>query len=190
MHTTPYIDNIRGHVITKWANGKFGEIAYFEREIGKEFEIKYRFIEINPQNMQYVHGIEARKTKSPIVAEGIVAFWLNSKDGVAINNIFEDYSQQCQQAYVKSQQGRIESWNINLEKQFYLGYHMNEEKQKMLNSEEIFPFVGIIESRQIKKLMKAYKKFVKRRRLEIILWRPIQSIWNIIKGFVGLSVGV
>ena len=41
-----YIDKIRAHAITEWANGKCGEITYFEREIGREIERKYRFVEI------------------------------------------------------------------------------------------------------------------------------------------------
>ena len=110
-----YIDKIRAHAITEWANGKCGEITYFEREIGREIERKYRFVEINPQTMQYVHGIVEQETKSPIIAEGIVAYWLSSKTGVAITDIFDNYSQQCLQAYCKSRQGRIDSWNKDLE---------------------------------------------------------------------------
>ena len=65
-----------------------------------------------------------------------------------------------------------------------------QEKKKILNSETLFPFVGENDAEQLKELMKAYKGYIMKKSREMRFWRPLQTIWAFIKGFIGVSVGV
>ena len=83
-------------VITKWQNGQVGEI------VDLQGNGVYRFIDYETDangNVWKKHLTEESELSCPIVASGIIAYWLRHHKEKRIEDLFEGYYNRCLKAY-------------------------------------------------------------------------------------------
>ena len=83
-------------VITKWQNGQVGEI------VDLQGNGVYLFIDYETDangNVWKKHLTEESELSCPIVASGIIAYWLSYHDKKRIEDLFEGYYNRCLKAY-------------------------------------------------------------------------------------------
>ncbi len=160
--------------VCKWANGEHGSIVDFNElkedidekgkplyDIGETYD-EYHFVrsELNLEN-----GLTESEEKScPIVASGIVAYWIKQKNRSDHNNvrIFESYYKKMCDIYVDLQQCiYLDSWNKNYEDKFKNGVHLEEEKKRIETSKALLNYLQGNNKDTIIRLMEQYLEFVK-----------------------------
>ena len=83
--------------ISKSSNNTIITDAWLTGQTGEIVDIKgdciFRFIDfiIDNGELRHKHTTEESKLTCPIVATGLVGFWLHRKDDIGIKDIFETY---------------------------------------------------------------------------------------------------
>ena len=82
--------------ISKSSNNTITTDAWLTGQTGEIVDIKgdyvFRFIDfIDNGELRHKHTTEESKLTCPIVATGLVGFWLHRKDDIGIKDIFEAY---------------------------------------------------------------------------------------------------
>ena len=97
-----------------WLTGRTGEIVDIKDDC------VFRFIDfiIDNGELRLKHTTEESKLTCPIVATGLVGFWLHRKDDIGIKDIFEAYFKLRLEQYVNTHKYDDDAWNRDLEKEF------------------------------------------------------------------------
>ena len=165
MTEETYIDNIYvpgyGNVFTKWANGKNGAISDIDSNC------ILRFLEINSKETHYKYKEQERKEKSPILASGIVAWWLLYRRTKAVSDIFEEYYQMRFKQYKDKREKEADSWKCNLEEEFLFNHCLTREQDCVNTSQAIFNFVSEEDGKQIHDVINNYFAFIGNKELLI-----------------------
>lgn len=165
MTERTYINNIYvpgyGNVFTKWANGKNGAISDIDSNC------ILRFLEINSKKTHYKYKEQERKEKSPILASGIVAWWLLYRRTKVVSDIFEEYYQMRFKQYKDKREKEANSWKCNLEEEFLFNHCLTREQDCVNTSQAIFNYVSEKDGKQIQDIINNYFAFIENKKLLI-----------------------
>lgn len=173
MTEETYIDNIyvpgvNNNFIT-WANGKNGAISDIDSNC------ILRFLETNSEQTHYKYKEQERKEKSPIVASGIVAWWLLYRRTKAVSEIFEDYYQMRFKQYKDKREKEADSWKCNLEEEFLFNHWLPQEQTCVKTSQAIFNYVSKEDGKQIQNVINNYWAFIENKKLQIHITEQMDS---------------
>ena len=152
-----------------WANGKVGSISDIKSDN------VYRFYEAVETEHGLVRKSEEDDDKAdPIVAVGIVAYWLHYRvnpnrsmifvnvTNKSITQMFEDYTARKLKQYDKQREQDPSSWRSDIRRDFYAHYIMREEKKLNKQSEALFEYITPKDRELVKEVMKEYIHFLQK----------------------------
>lgn len=153
-------------ITDRWKNDKVGKIVDI---LGDD---NYRFvdylIDINGVLMKHHLSIE-EELLCPVIATGIIGYWLHNKDSQGIKNLFDGYfTLKCAQ-YEKLHEGDDDAWERDLNKEFILREHIPSEKDAIKTSEFIFEYLTEEDNKRIKRVAENYLKYARAKRKELPL---------------------
>lgn len=159
------------YITNKWMNGKVGEIVDI---IG---DGSYRFVDyvIEGDVIRKFHISKEEELSCPVIASGIVGYWLHNRDKFTIKPLFESYFSMKMSQYEKEHENDNDAWNRDLEKEFALHYHIPTEKKAIHSSEAIFEFLTEEDAQKIRNITKNCLKFI---RFKLRLLYPPQYASN------------
>jgi len=138
---------------TTWANGKRGSIC------DPENNCIYRFIELTEEG-NYKYGYEDKRTKSPYIAFGIVAWWLKFRRQKTIVEVFESYYQMRLQQYREQREKQADSWDVKIEEEFLEVHHVKQEQDLIIRSEAIYDYLHESEINIVKSVVRNYLSYL------------------------------
>ena len=153
-------------VITKWQNGQVGEI------VDLQGNGVYRFIDYETDangNVWKKHLTEESELSCPIVASGIIAYWLRFHKEKRIEDLFEGYYNRCLKAYEQAHEKDADAWSRNLNKEFTCRHHIPAEKRRIEQSKTIFAYLTDSGKEDLQEFASEYLKFVSRKRQNTLL---------------------
>lgn len=147
-------------ITDKWMNGQVGEIIDI---IG---DGSYRFVDyiIEGDVIKKRYICKEEELNCPVIATGIVGYWLHNRDKFAIKSLFESYYSLKMSQYEKEHENDNDAWNRDLKKEFALRYHMPTEKKAIRSSEAIFEFLTEEDVQKIGNITKNYLQFIRFKR--------------------------
>lgn len=153
-------------ITDKWKNGEVGEIVDI---IG---DGSYRFVDyaIEGDVIKKCYVSKEEELNCPIIATGIVGYWLHNRDKFTIKPLFESYYSLKMSQYEKEHENDNDAWNRDLKKEFALCYHIPTEKKAIHSSEAIFKFLKEEDVQKIRNITKNYLLFIRFKRK--ILYPP------------------
>lgn len=102
-----------------WLTGQTGEIVDIKGDY------VFRFIDfIDNGELRHKHTTEESKLTCPVVATGLVGFWLHHKDDIGIKDIFEAYFKLRLEQYVSTHKYDDNAWERDLQKEFICQHHI------------------------------------------------------------------
>ena len=123
--------NSKTTITDTWLTGQAGAIVDL---LGNYV---YRFIDyIDEGKYRIKHLTEESKLSCPIVACGLVGYWLHKKDSEGTKAIFEGYYELRLKEYEKAHESDDDAWERDLKKEFVCCYHIPNEKKWIKASEE------------------------------------------------------
>ena len=153
-------------VITKWQNGQVGEI------VDLQGNGVYLFIDYETDangNVWKKHLTEESELSCPIVASGIIAYWLRFHKEKRIEDLFEGYYNRCLKAYEQAHEKDADAWSRNLNKEFTCRHHIPAEKRRIEQSKTIFAYLTDSDKEDLQEFASEYLKFVSRKRQNTLL---------------------
>ena len=140
-----------------WLTGQIGMI------VDLNGDYVFRFIEYNNDNGQLtkIHATEESMLSCPIVACGIVGYWLHERDTKGIKVLFEAYFNLRLNEYKKAHENDADAWKRDLEHEFVCNYHIYDEKVLIKASESLFAYVTESDQEDIKSIMDNYLAFAR-----------------------------
>lgn len=153
-------DSQNSYITDKWMNRKTGVIIDI---IGDGC---YRFIDyiIEGDVIRKRYISQKEELNCPIIATGIVGYWLHCRDNFAIKILFENYYSLKMSQYEKEHENDDDAWNRDLKKEFALRYHIPAEKKAIHSSEAIFEFLTEEDVKKIRNITKNYLQFIRFKR--------------------------
>ena len=161
----------RNHDYTyKWANGAIGSIS------DRKLSLTYRFhIGDMGDKDQLGMVILQKDDDAPIVAAGIVAYWLHFRENPnrlaaygtihkTISEIFRDYTDDQLTNYRKKQEQVPSSWRSDYEKDFYLHFIIPNERKLNKQSEALFEYITPDDRQVVRDVMKEYILYLQEQR--------------------------
>ena len=147
-------------VTDQWSNDALGAIV----DIRGNHE--YRFIDyiVSENTIRNKYRTDDEKLQCPIVACGIVGYWLKYKDSQNIKTIFNNYYDLCEKQYEANHENEPDAWERNLQYEFASKHHIREEKHLIKQSEAIYPFLTESDCKTIHHITSNYLKFSRTRR--------------------------
>ena len=143
-----------------WANGKYGTMVDSNNDNVLHF-VEYIHVPDNDDesNVRQLQRIE--KDTYPVVASGIVAYWLKMHHGnLSTAQIFNSYYDKREKDYIRQNEKSLDGWKRNFKMEFY-EKHLQQIQQQIIISENIYPFLKEKDVDVIKKLEANYLEFVK-----------------------------
>ena len=152
-----------------WRCGKAGAITQ-EKGI-------YRFIEMTRGSSGMLHRVHDRTQDNPVVAIGIVAYWLIFKQGKDIvlqkltkytsipqsmKEMFELYTQQKFQLFKEQNRDNPDSWDWDWDKEFYSKHIIIQEMELNKLSEALFDYISDEDIKLVKSVMTNYINYLKK----------------------------
>lgn len=153
-------------ITDRWKNGKVGKIVDITRNGN------YRFVDY----LTDINGLPKIRHRSieeellcPVIATGIIGYWLHNKDSQGIKNLFDRYfTLKCAQ-YEKLHEGDDDAWVRDLKNEFILREHIPSEKDAIKTSEFIFEYLTEEDNKRIKRVAENYLKYARAKRKELRL---------------------
>lgn len=155
--------------ITFWANNAFGSMIDILNNNELRF-VDYYFKsgkKDNDYDVRKIHLTEDDELACPVVAEGIVVYWLRYRDQKGSAQIFEEYYEQCKQCYIQEEEKSLNAFERNLPREFAKSWHLTYEVDRIEKSEAIFPYLSEKDVKTIKKLTGYYINFVRKKGKEL-----------------------
>lgn len=153
-----YLDDIYkpgvNHCFRLWANGKYGSIYDLENNC------VLRFIEV-PDGTHYKYKEEDWKQKSPILASGIVVWWLLYRRSKSVLDIYESYCQMRMAQYKARREKDADSWKCDIEDEFFNKEWLDIERKCVYESQALFGFVSEQDGKEIQDIINNYWSFIK-----------------------------
>ena len=157
-----YLDDIYkpgvNHCFRLWANGKYGSIYDLENNC------VLRFIEV-PDGTHYKYKEEDWKQKSPILASGIVVWWLLYRRSKSVLDIYESYCQMRMAQYKARREKDADSWKCDIEDEFFNKEWLDIERKCVSESQALFGFVSEQDGKEIQDIINNYWSFIKHTKL-------------------------
>lgn len=157
-----YLDDIYkpgvNHCFRLWANGKYGSIYDLENNC------ILRFIEV-PDGTHYKYKEEDWKQKSPILASGIVVWWLLYRRSKSVLDIYESYCQMRMAQYKARREKDADSWKCDIEDEFFNKEWLDIERKCVYESQALFGFVSEQDGKEIQDIINNYWSFIKHTKL-------------------------
>lgn len=157
-----YLDDIYKpgviHCFRLWANGKYGSIYDLENNC------VLRFIEV-PDGTHYKYKEEDWKQKSPILASGIVVWWLLYRRSKSVLDIYESYCQMRMAQYKARREKDADSWKCDIEDEFFNKEWLDIERKCVYESQALFGFVSEQDGKEIQDIINNYWSFIKHTKL-------------------------
>ena len=157
-----YLDDIYkpgvNHCFRLWANGKYGSIYDLENNC------VLRFIEV-PDGTHYKYKEEGWKQKSPILASGIVVWWLLYRRSKSVLDIYESYCQMRMAQYKARREKDADSWKCDIEDEFFNKEWLDIERKCVYESQALFGFVSEQDGKEIQDIINNYWSFIKHTKL-------------------------
>lgn len=157
-----YLDDIYkpgvNHCFRLWANGKYGSIYDLENNC------VLRFIEV-PDGTHYKYKEENWKQKSPILASGIVVWWLLYRRSKSVLDIYESYCQMRMAQYKARREKDADSWKCDIEDEFFNKEWLDIERKCVYESQALFGFVSEQDGKEIQDIINNYWSFIKHTKL-------------------------
>lgn len=157
-----YLDDIYkpgvNHCFRLWANGKYGSIYDLENNC------VLRFIEV-PDGTHYKYKEEDWKQKSPILASGIVVWWLLYRRSKSVLDIYESYCQMRMAQYKARREKDADSWKCDIEDEFFNKEWLDIERKCVYESQALFGFVSEQDGKEIRDIINNYWSFIKHTKL-------------------------
>ena len=157
-----YLDDIYkpgvNHCFRLWANGIYGSIYDLENNC------VLRFIEV-PDGTHYKYKEEDWKQKSPILASGIVVWWLLYRRSKSVLDIYESYCQMRMAQYKARREKDADSWKCDIEDEFFNKEWLDIERKCVYESQALFGFVSEQDGKEIQDIINNYWSFIKHTKL-------------------------
>lgn len=157
-----YLDDIYkpgvNHCFRLWANGKYGSIYDLENNC------VLRFIGV-PDGTHYKYKEEDWKQKSPILASGIVVWWLLYRRSKSVLDIYESYCQMRMAQYKARREKDADSWKCDIEDEFFNKEWLDIERKCVYESQALFGFVSEQDGKEIQDIINNYWSFIKHTKL-------------------------
>lgn len=153
-------------ITDRWKNGKVGKIVDILGDGNYRF-VDY-FIDVNSEFRERYRSIE-EELLCPVIATGIIGYWLNNKDSQGIKKMFEGYFNLKCNYYVKQHEGDDDAWERDLKKEFTLRKHIPSEKDDIKISENIFEYLTDDDNKKVKRVAENYLKYARAKRKKLCL---------------------
>lgn len=166
-------NNIR-YYYEGWRNGKHGAIC--------QWDGIYRFVEQARGKSGVLDDVKRNKDDNPIVAIGIVAYWLqfNSRMDTVIKRLtkykgeipidireqFDTYTQIRFGQFRKEHRDDPNTWDWNWEREFYTNVIIPHEIAFNKRSEALFDYISDSDIVLVRSVMNSYIKYLKKTRTE------------------------
>lgn len=145
-----------------WKTGQTGEIVDIKGDY------VFRFIDfIDNGELRHKHTTEGSKLTCPIVATGLVGFWLHRKDDIGIKDIFEAYFKFRLEQYVSAHKNDDDAWERDLQKEFICHHHIPSEKNLIKESKALFAYITESDQKKLMSVSSNYLKFARAKRKEL-----------------------
>lgn len=123
---------------------------------------EFRFIDyIDSPELRLKHTTEESMLSCPVVACGLVGYWLHRKDTEGIKAIFEGYYALRLREYEKAHESDDNAWDRDLKKEFVCRYHIPNEKKQIKASEALFAYISESDQKKVKSITENYLKFTR-----------------------------
>lgn len=158
--------------ISKSSNNTIITDTWLTGQTGGIVDIKgdyvFRFINfVNNGELHHKHTTEDNKLTCPIVATGLVGFWLHRKDDIGIKDIFEAYFKLRLEQYVNIHKYDDDAWERDLQKEFICHHHIPSEKNLIKESEALFAYITESDQKKVMSVSSNYLKFARTKRKEL-----------------------
>ncbi len=148
-------------VTSAWLTGQTGEIVDL---LGN---CVFRFIDyIDSPELRLKHTTKGSKLACPVVACGLVGYWLHKKDTEGTKAIFEGYYDLRLKEYEKAHENDDDAWEKDFKKEFVCRYHIPHEKKQIKTSEALFAYITESDQKKIISITNNYLKFARAKRKE------------------------
>lgn len=153
------------YITSRWANGSTGAIMDVENNC------IFRFIDYLPvgDSCRAVHLTDEDKLSCPIIACGIIAFWIKYRKQLGTKNLFEKYYSIKLNQYKTAHEQDDDAWTRDLEKEFITQHCTKQEKRLIEQSVPLFQYLPETDIQKIKSISTQYLSFARFKRKELIV---------------------
>lgn len=146
---------------TTWQNKATGIIANDEED-----ETTFRFYECTDEEIDGMSPCltDEEMEQYPVVACGIIGKWIHLRDEDDISDIFDTYYEDCLYEYEYEHGGDPDAWDRDLAQEFTQTKHIQEEKERIKQSEEIMPYLTEADRKKIRDVTNNYLRYARRQR--------------------------
>ena len=146
---------------TTWQNKATGIIANDEEE-----ETIFRFYECTDDDIDGMLPCltDEELKQYPVVACGIVGKWIYLMEEDDISDIFDTYYDDCLEDYKYDHGSDPDAWDRDLAQEFILTKHIQEEKERIKQSQEIMPYLTEADRKKIHAVTNNYLRYARRQR--------------------------
>lgn len=150
---------------TTWQNKATGIIANDEED-----ETIFRFYECTDEEIDGMSPCltDEEMEQYPVVACGIVGKWINLRDEDDISDIFDTYYEDCLYEYEYEHGGDPDAWDRDLAQEFTQTKHIQEEKERIKQSEGIMPYLTEADCKKIRDVADNYLRYARRQRYKAL----------------------
>ena len=157
-----------GELICPWENGEVGSMI----DIYDSDTLRFIDFEHDPNSedpfagLQRRHLTEDEMKQCPIVAEGIIVFWIKCCEAHAFQydaaQLFDDYYEKCFQDYERWKQRSFDYWKHKESLPLaFAKKHLADEMRRIANSKALSEFLPANDNEQIRQLTENYIEYVK-----------------------------
>ncbi len=159
----PHLFDPNCKYIIHWANEKYGAMVDLNNNNVMRF-VSYHYeqdTEDSDYDIREKYLTKDDELTSPIVAEGIVVYWLKVlQEQFSTTQIFNSYYDKREKEYIQQNEKALDAWKRNLKREFYEN-HLQQIQQQIIVSENIYPYLFEKDVNRIKELEANYLEFVK-----------------------------
>lgn len=159
---------LMGELVCPWENGEVGSMV----DIYDSNTLRFIDYEHDPDSEDPLAGLRIRhltedeRKQCPIVAEGIIVFWIKCCTDNALQydvaQLFDDYYEKCYQDYERWQKRSFDYWKRKESLPLvFAKKHLTDEMRRIANSKVLSEFLPANDNEKIKLLAENYIEYVK-----------------------------
>ena len=149
-------------VSDEWRTGQVGKI------VDLKDDFFFRFIDYETEGgLRIKHTTEEGLLSCPIVACGLVGYWLHRKDSEGTKAIFDGYYELRLKEYEKTHEFDDDAWDRDLKKEFVCRHHVPTEKKWIKESEALLAYITESDQKKVKSIMANYLKYARSKRKQL-----------------------
>lgn len=158
--------------ISKYSNNTIISDAWLTGQTGEIVDLKgdciFRFVDYDTNGeLRIKHTTEESQLSCPIVACGLVGYWLHKKDSEGTKAIFDGYYELCLKNYEKAHECDEDAWERDFKKEFVCRHHVPTEKKCIKASEALFLYITESDQKKVKSIMANYLKYARSKRKQL-----------------------